>query len=91
MSLYFDAVSILTTSSTVGGSFKSRIYSAQNLRTSPAQVYALITEASKWDRVLTEVIEHADLLPQERKVRLGKKTAFVALVNVLLLTNQIIK
>lgn len=69
MSLYFDAVSILTTPSSAGGSFKSRIYSARNLRASPAQVYALIIEASKWDRVLAEVIEHADLLALERKVR----------------------
>ena len=68
MSLYFDAVSVLTEPS-AGGSFKSRIYSARNLRASPAQIYALITEASKWDRVLAEVIEHADLLKLERKVR----------------------
>ncbi|KAJ5578792.1 uncharacterized protein N7459_007756 [Penicillium hispanicum] len=68
MSLYFDAVSILTTPSAAGGSFKSRIYSARNLRASPAQIYALIIEASKWDRVLAEVIEHADLLTLERKL-----------------------
>lgn len=67
MSLYFDAVTILTEPSP-GGSFKSRIYSARNLRASPAQIYALITEASKWDRVLAEVIEHADILSLERKV-----------------------
>lgn len=67
MSLYFDAVAILTAPS-VGGSFKSRIYSARNLRASPAQIYALITEASKWDRVLAEVIEKADILSVERKV-----------------------
>lgn len=67
MSLYFDAVSILTEPAS-GGSFKSRIYNARNLRASPAQIYALIIEASKWDRVLAEVIEHADLLSLERKV-----------------------
>lgn len=67
MSLYFDAVAILTAPS-AGGSFKSRIYSARNLRASPAQIYALITEASKWDRVLAEVIEKADILSVERKV-----------------------
>ena len=73
MSLYFDAVSVLSTPSSTGGSFKSRIYSARNLRASPAQIYALIVEASKWDRVLVEVIEHADLLTQERKVRQGNE------------------
>jgi putative methyltransferase len=67
MSLYFDAVAILTAPS-AGGSFKSRIYSARNLRASPAQIYALITEASKWDRVLADVIEKADILSVERKV-----------------------
>ena len=69
MSLYFDAVAILTAPS-AGGSFKSRIYSARNLRASPAQIYALITEASKWDRVLADVIEKADILSVERKVSL---------------------
>lgn len=68
MSLYFDAVAILTAPST-GGSFKSRIYNARNLRASPAQIYALIIEASKWDRVLAEVIEKSDILSVERKVR----------------------
>ncbi|KAJ5167546.1 uncharacterized protein N7482_006327 [Penicillium canariense] len=67
MSLYFDAVAILTAPST-GGSFKSRIYSARNLRASPAQIYALITEASKWDIVLADVIEKADILSLERKL-----------------------
>lgn len=67
MSLYFDAVAVLAAPST-GGSFKSRIYRARHLRAAPAQIYALITEAAKWDRVLTEVIEHADLLTLERKV-----------------------
>ncbi|KAF3398410.1 25S rRNA [Penicillium rolfsii] len=67
MSLYFDAAAILTAPS-AGGSFKSRIYSARNLRASPAQIYALITEASKWDRVLAEVIEKADILSIERKL-----------------------
>ncbi|KAJ5114269.1 hypothetical protein NUU61_000028 [Penicillium alfredii] len=67
MSLYFDAVALLTAPS-AGGSFKSRIYSARDLRASPAQIYALITEASKWDRVLSEVIEHADILSLERKL-----------------------
>jgi hypothetical protein len=68
MSLYFDAVNILTEPSS-GGSFKSRIYSARNLRATPPQIYALIIEASKWDRVLAEVIERADILSLERKVR----------------------
>ncbi|KAJ5552035.1 hypothetical protein N7535_000018 [Penicillium sp. DV-2018c] len=67
MSLYFDAVAILTAPSS-GGSFKSRIYSARNLRASPAQIYALVTEAAKWDTVLTEVIDKSGILALERKL-----------------------
>ena len=67
MSLYFDAVAILTAPSS-GGSFKSRIYSARNLRASPAQIYALTTEAAKWDTVLADVIDKSGILTLERKV-----------------------
>ncbi|OOF95191.1 hypothetical protein ASPCADRAFT_130680 [Aspergillus carbonarius ITEM 5010] len=67
MSLYYDAVSILTAPAT-GGSFKSRIYNARNIKASPAQVYALIIEASKWDILLKEVIEAAGILKLEPKL-----------------------
>ncbi|KAJ6148781.1 hypothetical protein N7497_010763 [Penicillium chrysogenum] len=67
MSLYFDAVAILTAPSS-GGSFKSRVYSARDLRASPAQIYALITEAAKWDTVLAEVIDKSGILALERKL-----------------------
>ncbi|KAI1835464.1 hypothetical protein DTO027I6_2845 [Penicillium roqueforti] len=67
MSLYFDAVAILTAPSS-GGSFKSRVYSARNLRASPAQIYALITEAAKWDTVLADVIDKSGILALERKL-----------------------
>ncbi|KAJ5525916.1 hypothetical protein N7494_012566 [Penicillium frequentans] len=67
MSLYFDAVNILTEPAS-GGSFKSRIYSARDLRAKPAQIYALIIEAAKWDIVLTDVIDRAGLLDAERKL-----------------------
>ncbi|KUL90401.1 hypothetical protein ZTR_01982 [Talaromyces verruculosus] len=60
MSLYYDASTILTPSSNnQGGSFKSRIYNSKSLKASPAQIYALVTEASKWDILLKEVIENA--------------------------------
>ncbi|KAJ5311907.1 hypothetical protein PENANT_c022G07463 [Penicillium antarcticum] len=67
MSLYFDAAAILTAPSS-GGSFKSRIYSARNLRATPAQIYALTTETAKWDTVLAEVIDKAGILALERKL-----------------------
>ncbi|GAD98326.1 NOL1/NOP2/sun domain protein, putative [Paecilomyces variotii No. 5] len=68
MSLYYDAASILTAPSSTGGSFKSRIYNARNLKASPAQVFALIIETSKWDTFLKEVIEKADFLHLEPKL-----------------------
>lgn len=68
MSLYYDAVSVLTTPASTGGSFKSRIYNSKTLKSSPAQVFALITEASKWDVLLKEVIENAGILALEPKV-----------------------
>lgn len=67
MSLYYDAVSVLTAPST-GGSFKSRIYNSRSLKASPAQLYALIIEASKWDILLKEVIEAAGIIKLEPKV-----------------------
>lgn len=70
MSLYFDAVSVLTAPSS-GGSFKSRIYNSRSLKANPAQIYALITEASKWDTLLKEVIEHTGILNLEPKVSSG--------------------
>jgi len=70
MSLYYDASTILTNPSSTGGSFKSRIYNSRstNTKASPAQIYALITETAKWDIVLKEVIERAEILKLEAKV-----------------------
>jgi putative methyltransferase len=71
MSLYYDAATILSSSAAdQGGSFKSRIYNSKSLKASPAQIYALVTEASKWDILLKEVIEHAGILSLEHKVNL---------------------
>ncbi|KAL4900903.1 hypothetical protein BDW74DRAFT_170474 [Aspergillus multicolor] len=68
MSLYYDAVSILTVPSSTGGSFKSRLYNNRNLKATPAQIYALIIEASKWDILLKEVIDQAGILKLEPRV-----------------------
>ncbi|KAI7972953.1 hypothetical protein EIK77_001527 [Talaromyces pinophilus] len=69
MSLYYDTSTILTSSSNnQGGSFKSRIYNSKSLKASPVQIYALVTEASKWDILLKEVIENAGILSSESKV-----------------------
>ncbi|KKZ67443.1 hypothetical protein EMCG_06894 [[Emmonsia] crescens] len=67
MSLYLDAASILDSGSGDGGSFKSRVYNSK-LKSSPAQVYALIIETAKWDILLKEVVENAGFLPLESKL-----------------------
>ncbi|KKK14474.1 hypothetical protein AOCH_005953 [Aspergillus ochraceoroseus] len=68
MSLYYDAVAVLTAPSSTGGSFKSRLYNSRTLKAAPAQIYALIVEAAKWDILLKEVIEHAGILKTEPKL-----------------------
>lgn len=68
MSLYYDAASILLHIDDPAGSVKSRIFDSKDIKSSPKQVYALVSEASKWSWVLTGVIEKSQLLQHERKV-----------------------
>jgi hypothetical protein len=68
MSLYYEAADLLITPINAGGSLKSRIFSKKDLKSQPAQIYALAIEACKWSSVLKEVIEHAEILRLERKV-----------------------
>ncbi|KAH0543272.1 hypothetical protein FGG08_002436 [Glutinoglossum americanum] len=69
MSLYHEAASILTGPVDVGGSLKSRVYNNKTLKSSPAHLYALVSETIKWSGVLREVIERSQLLSVEKKVR----------------------
>lgn len=69
MSLYHETAEFLTTPSNAGGSLKSRIFSKKDLKSQPAQIYALAIETCKWSAVLKEVIEKADILSLERKAR----------------------
>lgn len=71
MSLYYEAAEVLTNTENAGGSFKNRIYRNKSLKSSPASLYALVSEASKWSLVLKDVIERSRLLKEERKVRLS--------------------
>jgi 25S rRNA (cytosine2278-C5)-methyltransferase len=71
MSLYHETADLLTGPSNAGGSLKSRIFSKKDLKSPPAQIYALAIESCKWSPVLKEIIEHADILRLERKVYLG--------------------
>ncbi|KAK2762321.1 hypothetical protein FQN54_001331 [Arachnomyces sp. PD_36] len=68
MSLYFDAVTVLTDNSSHAGSFVSRIYNAKNIKSPPSRVVALIFECAKFDIVLKEVVENAGILPLEPKL-----------------------
>lgn len=69
MALYQEAASILEAHGSKAGSLKSNIYdSRKSYRSKPAMIYALISEVSKWDTLLKEVIDNATILLQEPKV-----------------------
>jgi putative methyltransferase len=68
MSLYYEAADVLTAPANAGGSLKSRIFGNKNVKSQPAQIYALVIETCKWSSILKEVIERAALLSSERKV-----------------------
>ncbi|KAL8931321.1 MAG: hypothetical protein Q9211_007053 [Gyalolechia sp. 1 TL-2023] len=68
MSLYYDAAPLLLSSQSQSGSLKSIVFGSTNLKSPPKQVYALLTEASKWSTVLSEVIDNSQLLQHERKL-----------------------
>ncbi|KAI9838052.1 MAG: hypothetical protein M1819_006206 [Sarea resinae] len=72
MSLYYEAASILEAPKDAGGSLKSRIYNNNNndkkFKSTPAHLYALISETTKWSAVLSDVIEKAQILDLERKL-----------------------
>ena len=68
MSLYYEAANILSHPDEYATSLKSRVYSTKGLKSPPSQLYALVTEASKWSSILKEVVEKSQLLIHERKV-----------------------
>ena len=68
MSLYYEAASFIEPSAPQTNSLKSRIYNAKNLKSTPAQIFALVSEASKWSLILKEVVEKSQLLLHELKV-----------------------
>jgi len=70
MSLYYEAEAVLANAQGSGGSLKSRIYKrGDDAKSSPAQLFALISSASKWSPVLKGVVEACGLLAAEKKVR----------------------
>ena len=68
MSLYYEAASIISDSNQSSSSLNSRIYNAKGLKSTPPQLFALVSEASKWSSVLKEVVERSNLLVYEKKV-----------------------
>ncbi|KAG4432599.1 hypothetical protein IFR05_011924 [Cadophora sp. M221] len=68
MSLYYEAADLLTAPTNAGGSLKSRIFSKKDLKSQPAQIYALAIESCKWSSVLKEVVENAEILRLEHKL-----------------------
>ena len=69
MSLYYDAAALLLPNPDQTGSLTSRVFNAKDLKSNPKQIFALVSEASKWSPVLSEIIEKSQLLQLERKVR----------------------
>ena len=68
MSLYYEAAGLLSNFSNATGSLASRVYGNKALKSKPAHVFALISEATKWSGILSQVIEKAEVLRLEKKV-----------------------
>lgn len=70
MSLYYEAADLVANSQNATGSLASRVYNNKTLKSKPAHVYALVSEATKWSDILSHVIEKTEVLRLEKKVRL---------------------
>ena len=69
MSLYHEAAALLNAKDSKEGSFQSRVFNSKtSFKSKPALLYALISETSKWDTVLKEVVEKSNILSLEPKV-----------------------
>jgi len=68
MSLYYEAATFLAAQLGTDASLTARIYGAKALKSKPAQVFALVSESTKWSSVLSGIIDTAGILRLERKV-----------------------
>lgn len=75
MSLYYEAAQFLLANEGQSGSLKSRVFGSKAVKSAPKQIYALVAETSKWSEVLSGVINNAQLLRHERKVRASSKVS----------------
>ena len=86
MSLYYEGAKIVSQHDAPLGTLKSRIFGgAKALKAPPKQLYALVSQASKWSSILSEVVERAALLAHERKL---SPALAVLLVHDLLLSSS---
>lgn len=69
MSLYYEAAAVLTNAEAAGGSLKNRIFGKKDAKSSPAAIFALVSETTKWSELLSEVVEKSGVLRVEKKVR----------------------
>jgi putative methyltransferase len=81
MSLYHEAAEFLQSTPSEGGSLKARVFRRKDLKSPPNQLYALVLETCKWSSVLKEVVERAEILRHERKVRPTEPLVFPGLLS----------
>ena len=86
MSLYYEAAPFLGQDQI--GSLKSRVFATKSNKSSPTQMFALVSEAAKWSAVLKEVIERSGLLVAERKVFLMSPYPIIIRFEKPMLTNK---
>ena len=80
MSLYYDAVNILVRPAGSDESLATTVHRAPNLKTKAGQVYALVSEATKWSSVLSGIIERTEILKHEKKVHISAVCEIVLMV-----------
>lgn len=68
MSLYYEASKALTEYALSQKPLKRIVYDDKSLKSAPATVFALVTEATKWSKVLAKIIDDIALLHHEKKV-----------------------
>lgn len=66
MALYYEAAEFLDPSSS--GALADQVYRKKPLKSKPGHIYALISQSHKWSHVLSDIIDHSDLLRIEKKV-----------------------
>lgn len=69
MSLYHEAAKVLDTASKQNVSLKSVVFVKKDWKNDAKTLFALSTEAAKWSKVLSEVVEKSGILKAEKHVR----------------------